>query len=242
MTDKKQISNLLVIIILAGISLTWVLPQKRLAFAATGDEGTMDCTKNPDDILCKVDCTTNPDDPLCTPPSPSPSPELTNSTPVAPQTIEGSATYNDPQGRFSIDYPSNWTAKPAANRFDKDLVTLETGRHTPQFAQLTVGITKSSPLGIEQSLNALIPRLGEIIPKFELNQDLECQKYMLDGIKACSFIYARNLDYVSNIKIAAMQVSADIGENLYTLTYITLPDNFDRTLPTIEKMIASFKT
>jgi hypothetical protein len=41
MGDKLQFFGLftIIIVILAGISLTWVLPQKQLAFAPTGDGG-----------------------------------------------------------------------------------------------------------------------------------------------------------------------------------------------------------
>ena len=66
-------------------------PSPELTLGPSTEPEPLDCTKNPDDILCKVDCTTNPDDPLCTPPSPPPTPEqapeLTNttSTSAAPQ-------------------------------------------------------------------------------------------------------------------------------------------------------------
>jgi hypothetical protein len=64
-------------------------PSPELTLGPATEPEPLDCTKNPDDILCKVDCTTNPDDPLCTPPSPpptpEPAPELTNSTSASPQ-------------------------------------------------------------------------------------------------------------------------------------------------------------
>ena len=34
-------------------------------------------------------------------------------------------TYNDPQGRFSVSYPSNWIATPASNRFKSTLLNIE---------------------------------------------------------------------------------------------------------------------
>ena len=64
-------------------------PSPELTLGPATEPEPLDCTKNPDDILCKVDCTANPDDPLCTPssppPTPEPAPELTDSTSAASQ-------------------------------------------------------------------------------------------------------------------------------------------------------------
>jgi hypothetical protein len=38
--------------------------------------------------------------------------------------------YKDPQGRFSIDYPSTWHANPATNRFQSNLVSFNYGLAT----------------------------------------------------------------------------------------------------------------
>jgi hypothetical protein len=35
------------------------------------------------------------------------------------------STYADPEGRFTIDYPSNWTVNPATNRFQSIVVTFK---------------------------------------------------------------------------------------------------------------------
>ena len=42
---------------------------------------------------------------------------------------------------------------------------------------------------------------------FELNQDVECQKYTINGNKACSMIFRQTPDYISDVKIAFMDVA-----------------------------------
>jgi hypothetical protein len=58
-------------------------PSPELTLGPATEPEPLDCTKNLDDILCKVDCTTNPDDPLCTPPSPPPQNIVTYNTSLA---------------------------------------------------------------------------------------------------------------------------------------------------------------
>ena len=84
------------LVIVASSSLRSVLSEQ------AKEPEPLDCTKNPDDILCQVDCTTNPDDPLCTPPSP------TAETSSETQTINGFSLYQSDLFGFSVQYPVNW--------------------------------------------------------------------------------------------------------------------------------------
>jgi hypothetical protein len=78
-------------------------------------------------------------------------------------------------------------------------------------------------------------------PNFELIQDVECKKYTIDGHKACSIINTQTPDYISQTKIAMMTIGSLINGTSYMFLYGARPDNFDTYLPTIDKMIASFK-
>jgi PsbP-like protein len=151
-------------------------------------------------------------------------------------TTSAFVTYKDPQGRFSIDYPSNWTAKAATNRFETFQVTF-TNTGLGSFAEVDVGTIRTPPLGLEESLKLVMPSLTNSVPNFQLSQDVECQKYTIDGNKACRIIFSKTKDYTSNIKLGAMMV---ISEH-YMIAYSTLPDNFDKLLPTVDQMIGSFK-
>lgn len=153
----------------------------------------------------------------------------------------GFGNYKDAQKRFSIDYPLTWTTKPATNRFEQDLVQFISGPVSPSFADVAVKIVKKSPVGAEQAMKAVFSSLRFTIPNFQTSQDIECQKYVMDGNQACSIIYSRTGDYISNIKMGVMQVASVIGGDMYIIEYDTFPDNFDKDLPIVEQMISSFK-
>jgi hypothetical protein len=61
------------------------------------------------------------------------------------------------------------------------------------------------------------------------------------GNKACSIIFTRTADYISDIKIAQMDVSTVIKGTQYWFVYNSNLDNFDSNLPIIDKMISSFR-
>ena len=84
--------------------------------------------------------------------------------------------------------------------------------------------------------------LARVQWNFQLSQDVECQKYTIDGNKACSIIFSKTTDYTSNIKLGAMMVISEVNGQTYMIEYSTLPDNFDKLLPTIDQMIGSFKS
>jgi hypothetical protein len=62
-----------------------------------------------------------------TSPTPTPSASSNNTTvtptPTPAVTKPTMITYKDPQGRFSLSYPSLFIAEPATNRFESTLVT-----------------------------------------------------------------------------------------------------------------------
>ena len=84
-------------------------------------------------------------------------------------------------------------------------------------------------------------RLRFSTPNFELNQDVECHKYTINGNKACSMIFTQTPDYISDVKIALMDVGAIINGTAYMLVYGSTSNNFDSNLPIIDKMVASFR-
>jgi hypothetical protein len=86
-------------------------------------------------------------------------------------------TYADPQGRFSIDYPYNWIAKPAANRFSSSLVEFVSPVKGLNFADVDIRVIKNMPFGVESAFNIVFPSLRTSLPNFELNEGPNCEKY-----------------------------------------------------------------
>lgn len=77
---------------------------------------------------------------------------------------------------------------------------------------------------------------------FELNQDMECSKYKIDGHHACSF---HQLDSNPRINFC-VSFKGLTGRNscngtMYQISCGSNPNKFDSDLPIADKMIGSFK-
>jgi hypothetical protein len=67
-------------------------------------------------------------------------------------------------------------------------------------------------------------------------QDKECERYKVDGNKACSYVIGIHNGLPNNV----MQVLMIVGERVFVFTYSSLPENFDKDLPVLEGMLQSF--
>jgi hypothetical protein len=79
-----------------------------------------------------------------------------------------------------------------------------------------------------QFAQALIQENGTIV------QDIECEKYRIDGVTACSYI----LDIGEDQRV--MQVLTVIGERSYVITYGSSLENFEKDLPVLHTILKSF--
>jgi photosystem II reaction center protein PsbP len=147
--------------------------------------------------------------------------------------------YTDPAGRFSIEYPSSWTVRPAENRFSLWEVAFEAPINYSLSIDLRILNDLDAPEGIERLMEDSIITLPEEVPNFILEEGVECEKYAINDKKACSIIYTRGAEFDPNFEYAVMQVSSLVDEQLYVLTYEAPTSHFDPYLPTIEKMIDS---
>ena len=69
-------------------------------------------------------------------------------------------------------------------------------------------------------------------------QDIECEKYHIDGEKACSYVLGIGENGTFR---NVMQVLTVVGERSYVISYSTSPENFDKDLPILKTMLQSFK-
>jgi PsbP len=152
------------------------------------------------------------------------------------------STYTDPEGRFSIDYPSNWTVNPATNRFQSTVATFR-----PYFGGPTslVQIINTPSLESSSSMSSLAARSvtrGLQSSGYVTFQDVECSKYTLSGEQACSMILTNSGSASLGTKsIAILTVVTIIDGKTYAVILGAGQDEFDSYLPTFENMLASFK-
>jgi hypothetical protein len=141
-------------------------------------------------------------------------------------------TYKDPQGRFTVSYPTNWTSTPASNRFESPLVKFESG----------VGPNVQVAIEIGTDPEALSRELANAgLFGYTLFQDVECTKYKVDGQKACSLIFTKEADPdLGTQGVVVMSVLSYVNGHLYLIGYGATQNTFDSALPTYEAMLTSF--
>jgi PDZ domain-containing protein len=161
--------------------------------------------------------------------------------------------FKDPDALYTVKYPANWTVGKT------DLLqqlAQKTQILDPEKLQ-QVGVVfflKPNELGKSISIirnpgrvtgltdiqmkdmldehfgRALIQENGTIV------QDIECEKFRIDGGKACSYIIGVGEgETVQQV----LQILTVIGERIYSITYGSSPENFDKDLPVFETMLKS---
>jgi hypothetical protein len=79
------------------------------------------------------------------------------------------------------------------------------------------------------------------LPEGSSEVPTECERYKIQGNQACSFIVSSKPNPIFDQKMIMMSVLAKINGTVYSFSYGNNPNDFDKDLPMIEKMIASFK-
>jgi hypothetical protein len=175
--------------------------------------------------------------------------------------------YNDQEGRFSFSYPSNWDVNLPEDRFTKTSeVEVSTPENVTGWAAFDVrilqGLAESAEmLGLESAFDIGLSSARNDMPDFRLLEDIECEKYHIDGKETCSVQYTRGMDlggsslglgssgddsnsnsFLSLLGRHAVQQVFPAGEDIYMLTYGADFDNFDKYLPIAEQIYSSFST
>jgi hypothetical protein len=150
------------------------------------------------------------------------------------------STYTDLQGKFSINYPSDWQVSMIN-------VPLSSGETLPL---LSFNSNHGTNLNI-----ATIPFGSNIDPSLPLNnfamgsqrvyqnpsivQNVECSNYAVAGDKSFSIIIEGSK---FGIPLEVLIVDSVVNEVGYFFTFTDSADNFNSNLPTFERMLSSFKS
>jgi hypothetical protein len=144
---------------------------------------------------------------------------------------EPMALYKDPKGRFSILYPTNWTATPQ-DKYQTPLVKFENN------AGASADIILLSPRTIDPGTlaRAIVNSGGPF--GYTLFQGVECVKYKMDGQKACSFVFTTQGN--PNLGTPGLVVMQVVGQ-MYSISLSVPQSLFNQTLPTFQTMLSSLK-
>jgi hypothetical protein len=164
--------------------------------------------------------------------------------------------YKDPGGLYTVLYHSNWTAVEPEQLQEitqqsermQELIQPETVQQLassfvkPNSPGTSISIVKNpgntsgiSDIEMEAMANegfahALRSENGTVV------QDIECEKYKVDGNKACSYVIG-----IGDLgAFYTMQVLTIVGGQSYGFTYGSLEQNFKADLPILDRMLQSF--
>jgi len=145
-------------------------------------------------------------------------------------------TYTDINGKFTIDYPTDWNIEPRENRFDtKDVIF----SLPDEGNSVNLGIvTTETPtnVAIEEYGKDIITERTSTRDNFRLIDSWECAKYSINNSTTCSLVFTTG---TSPFEFAEMDVYTVHNTTTYTIVYRTIPDLFDKHLPTVDQIIKS---
>ena len=147
--------------------------------------------------------------------------------------------YENPDVGYNIKYPDNWIKLESKNN-TIFYPPLEENRST-QNLSIYLTITNTSlpdiPLSLESIVDETITNLNSTLGKFNLKGS---QLFLLnDGNSlAHKLVYS----YVQSNKIINnMDIGLIANKNLFTLSFVSSSDKYNKYLPTIEKMVETFE-
>ena len=151
--------------------------------------------------------------------------------------IELSSYENQSQG-FQVDYPQDWSKQNRDDFFATGVIFFsplvdDADRFKEKVSVLVENMPSDSslPAYTEESL-AEIRKLSD--------PDVgEAQKITLGTDEARQIVYRGE---ENGSPVQRMQVWSVNDDRVYVLTYTAIPEDYDRYLPTVEKMIESFET
>ena len=171
-----------------------------------------------------------------------------NETPTTTTTTAGEAATDDwltySNNKFELKYPPDWDVEKKLSKFH--VLDFKLIKHTP-FS--FIGISFSSLPDSEKFTNEIIldeaEKFGGMPPSssgYEFYQVLEKEpnKYTIDA-NPSSFHIVKYKYKDNALEGKLMEIFSLIDKRLFTLTYQSTIENFDKDLPVVEKIINSIK-
>lgn len=159
---------------------------------------------------------------------------------------EGFIGWKDPEGRFILEYPSNWTAQGKTNRFEDNELTLtsQSGQGVDviviDFYDKSQTIDSNNTLSLKKICDNITNNFGFLFKEYEIKEQLNFTKFTIGGYKACSllFTYTPTEEHYRGV---ALFVKSLINRTQFDFVYATIPDNYDKVIPIVNKIIHSIQ-
>ena len=146
-------------------------------------------------------------------------------------------TYQDNTLGIKIDYPAGWIHELHAGGLVTFLPSLEGNTNTyPAGLGITVEHLKSKNMRLSEITKIQIKNLTQNHPDFKL---LESTDFKLAGNTAYKIVFTAKDSMKHERK--AMQIWTVKGDKAYLIAYKAEPRQYSKYLPTIQKMVDSFR-
>ena len=172
---------------------------------------------------------------------------LGDNKPQSQQQFSKLTTYNDPRGKFTLEYDSLlWTPIQDNNRYDGIEVSFIDKATGGDETALSIGFVEDSMpnLAIKEFTELLIPTfLGEnIYLDRQLEEGIECGRMNIQRNIVCSFAYSEpEYSFDSYPRNYIMMFNAKIGNEVLMGSFTSLGNQFDILEQNVIQMINSIK-
>lgn len=156
-------------------------------------------------------------------------------------------TFNEKNGLFTIKYPSNWIPQKISGYEGVEVTSpiamnfLYSDSGTSG-AMISLTADESVFTNATDSIDSIYA-YAQSFPKYKLLEPMECGKYAINGIYACSTLLSyKNIELPGKPIVSELDI-VTIDENgvQYIIGYIATKGLFDDFLPVAEEMVKSFK-
>jgi PsbP-like protein len=153
------------------------------------------------------------------------------------------SNFTDSGQRFSVQIPAHWTVTESGNRFTEELPLVATdtnGSSSKIQSQFSVNVFKrSQSFNTNQLAKFAVDQLVKTVTGNKLVEPISCDKYTIDALKACSFVYSGDDKEGKRYGILAV-VTVDKYKSNHILSYRADALNFDNEQSTMDHIIDSY--
>jgi len=160
------------------------------------------------------------------------------STAMAQQQMQ---TFTDASGSFTVDYPLGWKIIQPPDDSQGSSVIFINPYGGGESLNIVIGPNQTRTalaVGLEEYAQTQLDRLLSTERGAKIVQDMECQKYQIQGRKACSNIVSSGPKHSELLLFMLMTTG---NQDVYVLTYGNSAKNFDPNLLLFDKILKTFK-
>ena len=143
--------------------------------------------------------------------------------------------FTDAEQRFSVQYPAHWAVTQSWNRVTTELPLVAddvNGSTSKVQSQLSINVFKRSQSFNTNSLAKFASnQLVKSVSGNKLVEPISCEKYLISGLKVCSFMYSGNVKDGKRYGVLTVVVVDKDKSN---------PLNFDKEQATMDHIIGSY--